>query len=51
MSQTPEGYPMALILIELCEGGSLIDLMAKYETTKLKEAQIIFILKQIAKYH
>lgn len=33
--------------MELCEGGTLVDLLSKYEKQRLKEAQIIFLMKQI----
>jgi len=35
------------ILLELCEEGSLFDLMMKHETTKLNEKQIIFIMREV----
>lgn len=36
-----------LVLLELCEGGTLVDLLGKYEHNHLKETQIIQIMKQI----
>lgn len=36
------------MVMEFCQGGSLFDLMQKYEKTKLSEKQIIFILKDIS---
>jgi len=35
------------ILLELCEEGSVFDLMMKYESTKLNEKQIIFIMREV----
>ena len=42
------GNTVALYLLELCEGGTLFDLMEKYEKTKLSEKQIIYIISEIA---
>lgn len=36
------------MILEFCQGGSLFDLMTKYESTKLNEKQISFIMKEIA---
>eukprot|EP01017_Pseudomicrothorax_dubius_P048140 TRINITY_DN870_c0_g1_i27.p1 TRINITY_DN870_c0_g1~~TRINITY_DN870_c0_g1_i27.p1 ORF type:complete len:526 (-),score=124.53 TRINITY_DN870_c0_g1_i27:62-1639(-) len=41
------GNSVVLMLLELCEGGSLFDLMTKYENQRLNESQVIGILKQI----
>jgi len=35
------------ILLEFCEEGSVFDLMMKYESTKLNEKQIIFIMREV----
>lgn len=43
-----DGHYEALLLIELCEGGSLVDLLGKYEHNRLKEHQVISIVKQVA---
>ena len=42
------GNSVAVIILEFCEGGTLFDLMAKYEGSKLSEKQIIFIMKELA---
>jgi len=34
------------ILLEYCDGGSIFDLMMKYESTKLNEKQIIFVMRE-----
>jgi AP2-associated kinase len=44
--QTNDGH-IAYILIEFCAEGSLFDLMTKYESTKLSEKQIVFIMKEV----
>ena len=36
MEKTEDGY-QAIIVLEYCEGGSLFDLMNKYEDSKLSE--------------
>lgn len=40
-------HQLALFLMEFCHGGSLFDLMEKYNKEHLSQAQIIFILKEI----
>ena len=41
---------IALFLLEFLSGGSLFDLMAKNQSSKLEENQIIFIMREIAKF-
>lgn len=47
---TKEGDSLYMnILCELCEQGTLFDLLAKYDG-KLSEPQILFIMKEVATY-
>jgi Protein kinase domain. len=48
--RTDNGY-IAYVILELCEGGSLFDLMVKHEHTKLNEKQIVFIMREICEYN
>ena len=43
---TNDGW-IAYILLELCESGSVFDLMQKHEDTKLSEKQVLFILREV----
>jgi serine/threonine protein kinase len=43
MSKNEQGCVQAVILMELCSGGSLFDMMAKNPNARLKESQVITI--------
>jgi len=42
-----DGCYYVYVLLEFCADGSIFDLMAKYESTRLAEKQIIFIMREV----
>lgn len=42
---------VALLLLEFCSAGSIFDLMAKNEKTGFSEAQIVGMIKEIARFN
>jgi AP2-associated kinase len=42
-----DGCYYVYVLLEFCADGSIFDLMAKYESSRLSEKQIIFIMREV----
>lgn len=38
---------MALMVLELCEGGTLFDLLKRYNENRLNERQVLVVLRQV----